>query len=74
MDSPNKLGLFNQGTSKAYEGPSSIKGKKVLARLRAALALSSGADPREGNRSNKLLKSIWTPTNVASQLDNYEKF
>ena len=73
-DSPYKLGLFNQGTSKTYEGPSSIKGKKVLARLRAAPAHSRGAKPREGNKSNKLLKSIWTRTNAASQSNNDGKF
>ncbi|KAL0011911.1 hypothetical protein SO802_007019 [Lithocarpus litseifolius] len=72
--SPKKLGLFNQGTSKAYEGPSSIKGKKVLARLRAALARSRGAEANEGNRLNKLLKTIWTPTNAASQADKNGKF
>lgn len=27
-DSPNKLGLFNQGSSKAYAGPLSIREKK----------------------------------------------
>ena len=73
-DSPYKLGLFNQGTSKTYEGPSSIKGKKVLARLRATPAHSRGAKPREGNKSNKLLKSIWTRTNAASQSNNDGKF
>ena len=74
LDNLNKLGLFNQGTSKAYEGPSSIKGKKVLARLRAAPAHSRGAEPKEGSRSNKLLKTIWTPTNAASQSDNNGTF
>lgn len=73
-DSPNKLGLFNQGISKAYAGPLSIKGKKVLARLRAAPTHSRGVESKEGNRSNKLLKTIWTPTNAASQSDNDGKF
>lgn len=36
-DSPNKMGLFKQGTSSAYEGPTSIKGKKLLAILRVRL-------------------------------------
>ncbi|KAF3950081.1 hypothetical protein CMV_024118 [Castanea mollissima] len=60
-DSPTKLGLFDQGKISAYEGPTSIKGKKVLARLRTTPAHSRCADPREGIRSNKSLKAIWTP-------------
>ena len=74
LDSPNKLGLLNQGTIKAHEGPSSIKGKKVLARLRATPANARGSGFREGNRSSKIPKTIWTPTNDSYQLDNDGKF
>ena len=74
LDSPNKLGMFNQGTIKSYKGPSSIKGKKVLARLRATLAIARSADSREGNRSGKIPKTIWTPSNDSSQPSHDEKF
>ena len=74
LDSPNKLGLFNQGTIKAYKGPSSIKGKKVLARLRVTPANARSADSREGNRSGKIPKTIWTPSNDFSQPSHDGKF
>ena len=63
LDSPNETRLFKEGTTKAYEGPPSIKGKKVLARLRVALANFRSADTREGNRSSKIPKTTWSPTN-----------
>ena len=72
--SPNKMGLFNQGSSRVYESPSSIKDKKVLARLRGVPTSSRGAETKEGNRSVKLMKAIWTPTNAALQSDNDGKF
>jgi len=74
LDSPSKLGLLNQGTIKAHEGPSSIKGKNVLARLRATPANARSPGSREGNRSSKIPKTIWTPTNDSSQLGNDGKF
>nr|POE92902.1 hypothetical protein CFP56_17558 [Quercus suber] len=63
VESPNKLGLFKEGATKGYEGPLSIKGKKVMARLRAALANSRSPDSQEGNKARKFPKTIWSPTN-----------
>ena len=72
--SPNKMGQFNQGPSRVYESPSSIKGKKVLARLKGVPVSSKGTETKEGNGSAKLMKAIWTPTNAASQSNIDGKF
>ncbi|KAF3961060.1 hypothetical protein CMV_014274 [Castanea mollissima] len=74
VESPNKLGLFQEGTNKSYEGPLSIRGKKVLARLRAAPANSRSADSREGNKGRQLPKTIWSPTNEHLPLNNNGEF
>lgn len=74
VESPNELGLFKEGTNKGYEGPVSIKGKKVLARLRAAPINSRSADSKEVNKARKVPKTIWSPTNAHLPSDNNGEF
>lgn len=60
-DSPNKMGLFKQGTSSAYEGPTSIKAKNSWQDLRQLQHFLEASTLEKGLKQANFLKLFSLP-------------